>query len=743
MTSSIKSLPSSLVFIDTAVNDYQSLAKGVVVGAEVIILDPAQDGVKQITEALSSRIGIETVHIVSHGSPGCLYLGNAQLSLDTIDRYAAQLQQWAGKTALRPAFLLYGCNVAAGDAGAEFVERLHSFTGAAISASRTLTGNAALGGNWQFEVSIGQGTTTAAFQPTVLETYAAVLVATGLGEYELVGGDDGGLHSAWFIRNSLGTTGGPSSPSWVANDSPGFGLRAGGSDAKPSGIDNGLIVYVNDQAVAAPNDIADLSKISTGGKQYDTITAGPTSVLGLPDIKITDQIFIDGFLNVARDFVTFENTSANAVTFSVSLATNLTDPATTVQGTGSGDTVFTKDDRWIITDDANTSDDVNANTQVLFGFGNPVVKPTSVSQTVFKKNGDSGAGILANYTVTIPGNSSRSLLFFNGAAKTTEQAVSYLPKYDSVANLNSGHLLDGLSQTQLAQTLNWDFGTGITVTPGSGNTTEAGGTATFSIALKSQPTANVTLNLVSSNPAEGTVSTPALTFTSANWDQAQTLTVKGVDDIVHDGDVAYQINGSFTTTDPLYAVSTIAPISLVNIDNDPVTGGTGTGTGGTGGTGTGTGSTGGTGTGGTGTGTGGTGNTGNTGNTTVGKTVPGTSSKDNLIGTSGNDTILGFGGNDKILGGAGNDILSGGKGRNVLIGGAGADLCVLAKKGTAIIRDFENGIDKLGLSKGLKFKDLDVIKQGRNTVIKDDGDVLAVLNGVKARQITAVDFTKV
>ncbi|WP_442936632.1 DUF4347 domain-containing protein [Nostoc sp.] len=29
---------------------------------------------------MSQRRGIESVHIVSHGSPGCLYLGNTQLS---------------------------------------------------------------------------------------------------------------------------------------------------------------------------------------------------------------------------------------------------------------------------------------------------------------------------------------------------------------------------------------------------------------------------------------------------------------------------------------------------------------------------------------------------------------------------------------------------------------------------------------------------------------------------------------
>ena len=48
---------------------------------------------------------------------------------------------------------------------------------------------------------------------------------------------------------------------------------------------------------------------------------------------------------------------------------------------------------------------------------------------------------------------------------------------------------------------------GITVSPTSGLvTTEAGGTATFTVVLTSQPTADVTIGLTSSDTTEGTVS---------------------------------------------------------------------------------------------------------------------------------------------------------------------------------------------------------------------------------------------
>ena len=59
--------------------------------------------------------------------------------------------------------------------------------------------------------------------------------------------------------------------------------------------------------------------------------------------------------------------------------------------------------------------------------------------------------------------------------------------------------------------------------------------------LNTQPTADVTIALSSSDTTEGTVGPASLTFTTANWNVAQTVTVTGVDDAVVDGDVAYTI----------------------------------------------------------------------------------------------------------------------------------------------------------------------------------------------------------
>ncbi len=110
---------------------------------------------------------------------------------------------------------------------------------------------------------------------------------------------------------------------------------------------------------------------------------------------------------------------------------------------------------------------------------------------------------------------------------------------------------------------------GFTISAISGNTTEAGGTATFTVVLKTQPTANVTLPISSSDVTEGTVSAVSLTFTAANWNVAQTVTVTGANDYIVDGDISYTINiGPATSSDTYYNGIDPADINLLNIDND-------------------------------------------------------------------------------------------------------------------------------------------------------------------------------
>ena len=110
----------------------------------------------------------------------------------------------------------------------------------------------------------------------------------------------------------------------------------------------------------------------------------------------------------------------------------------------------------------------------------------------------------------------------------------------------------------------------ITVTPTSGLfTTESGGSDQFDVVLNTQPSADVTIGLSSSNIGEGTVSPVSITFGSSNWNTPQTVTVTGVDDGIADGDVSYTIvTSSAVSTDPDYNGLDPADVAVTNLDNN-------------------------------------------------------------------------------------------------------------------------------------------------------------------------------
>jgi hypothetical protein len=86
--------------------------------------------------------------------------------------------------------------------------------------------------------------------------------------------------------------------------------------------------------------------------------------------------------------------------------------------------------------------------------------------------------------------------------------------------------------------------------------------------LTSQPTGDVTIGL-SSSSGEGQVSVASVTFTAANWNVAQTVTVTGQDDAIDDGDQAYTImTAAATSSDANYTGLDAADVALTNTDND-------------------------------------------------------------------------------------------------------------------------------------------------------------------------------
>ncbi|MEG4986476.1 FG-GAP-like repeat-containing protein, partial [Microcoleus sp. BR0-C5] len=120
--------------------------------------------------------------------------------------------------------------------------------------------------------------------------------------------------------------------------------------------------------------------------------------------------------------------------------------------------------------------------------------------------------------------------------------------------------------TPAATTITNDDSAAITITPTSTNVTEGGTTDNYKVVLTSQPTGNV--NLAIGNTSQTTTSASTLTFTSANWNTPQTVTVTAVDDNLVEGSHSGTITHTATSTDTNYNSITVPSVTANITDND-------------------------------------------------------------------------------------------------------------------------------------------------------------------------------
>ena len=145
-----------IVFIDANADNFQQLVDGIDPLFEVHIIEADQDGVAFMASVLAGRTGVDAVHVISHGQPGVLQIGNALVDGASIAGSHAHYWSQIGESLTDSGdLLIYGCNFGEGRIGNLTVEALARATGADVSASGDDTGAAALGGDWDLEVSAG------------------------------------------------------------------------------------------------------------------------------------------------------------------------------------------------------------------------------------------------------------------------------------------------------------------------------------------------------------------------------------------------------------------------------------------------------------------------------------------------------------------------------------------------------------------------------------------------------------
>ncbi|MEM9274746.1 MAG: carbohydrate-binding protein [Cyanobacteria bacterium P01_F01_bin.143] len=123
----------------------------------------------------------------------------------------------------------------------------------------------------------------------------------------------------------------------------------------------------------------------------------------------------------------------------------------------------------------------------------------------------------------------------------------------------------------------------------------------------------------------------------------------------------------------------------------------------------------------------------------------GRSGNDTLNGGAGDDQLFGEAGDDRLVGGGGDDTLSGGLGLDLVTGGADSDRFMLVSGVTGdrdVIRDYQDGIDRIVLTGDLSFNDLTIAQSNAHTRIRETAtnQILAVINNIDANNIDQNDF---
>ncbi|MBD2483243.1 S-layer family protein [Planktothrix sp. FACHB-1365] len=445
--------------------------------------------------------------------------------------------------------------------------------------------------------------------------------------------------------------------------------------------------------------------------------------------------------------------------------------AQTVTVTGVADNIVDADQAYTIQLQAATSTDANYNgkdaTDVSVTNTNVDVAGITVAPTTGLTTDEFGK--TATFTVkldsqptadvTIPvvssntaeGTAAPASLTFTSANWNTAQTVTVTGVADGIVDANQAYTIQlqaatstdtnysgkdatdvSVTNTNVDVPINVGPSAGITVSPTTGLTTsESGTTATFTVKLDSQPTANVTIPVVSSNTAEGTASPASLVFTAANWNTAQTVTVTGVADNTVDGDQAYTIElqpavstdanykGKNATDVQVTNTNVTSEITLNTDEIDTLQGGEGADT------------------------------FVLTGTPLTKPSIPsptdftedqpnqlfGTDNDDVIIGSSGNETLLGFKGNDFLNGEGGGDELFGGVDNDTLVGSSSDEL-LYGNKNSDLVFGGE-GLDTLY---GGQDDDTLTGESGSDLVLGDKGD--DVLYGLTDLGYTLIsDFT--
>ncbi|MCU0569732.1 MAG: DUF4347 domain-containing protein [Oculatellaceae cyanobacterium Prado106] len=621
---------SSLVIIDTSVRDMEYFVAQVEDRFQVVFLTGDRDGLEQITEILAQHPDVEQVHLITHGSPGCLRLGNSQLDRERSLQSRALIQQWFQGSRLQenrcPALLIYACQVAAGAIGEAFLETLHEVTGVAIAASRQLLGNAE-GGTGELDGAIGFVPVLPLFSAECLRQYSGVLELPSLSinDLLLVEGDSGSTNAVFTVTlsevSSQTVTVDYDLSELTATVELDYVPSSGTLTFNPGDLTQTILVPINGDLVAESNETFRVSLLSATNANLATTQGIGTLVdddSASPQIFTNNRVVTEG--NSGSTSVTFTVllTEASSLPITVNYTTNnfsalntdndytptsgtLTfapdETAKTVTVSVNGDPNYEINESFTLDFSSATNASI-ANSRAFGTINNDDPLPTvSISPaTLSALEGNSGTTAYT-FTVSLSHSSSQpvfvfyntldgtaslaggdyldndgTLIFSPGGSLT--QTITVLVNGDDQAEANETLIVELTSVYQgiLSATNNQSI---VTITnddtPGITltplSTTAREGGITGSYEL--------VLNSQPTSPVTITLNTGSqidaiapLTFNSTNWNIPQTVAIIATDDLLQESIHSGTITHTVTSIDPDYNNFLINPVNVTILDND-------------------------------------------------------------------------------------------------------------------------------------------------------------------------------
>ena len=176
---------TELIIIDPAVHDpymlYQALnAKfkqhlGQNNKTKIVFLRPELEPLQQIRNAIKDTADLSQLSIISHASNGALFLSGKWIDMDYINHHESMMSEIGSSLKKGADLKLYGCNLASGVSGKNFVNRVAELTQMDVAASTDTTGGVKQGHNWDLEYRVGNIDSRSLFSEALPTSYSSTL----------------------------------------------------------------------------------------------------------------------------------------------------------------------------------------------------------------------------------------------------------------------------------------------------------------------------------------------------------------------------------------------------------------------------------------------------------------------------------------------------------------------------------------------------------------------------------------